>query len=835
MKSSSFRTLLTLAVTLTSAACGWGADCSDRASMDDAAPSTAARIHAAEIIFDHPAADLVNEGLPIGNGRMGMLVQGGIDRESDAICEDSMWSGWQNANADNAEAAKYLPEIRRLLAEGKISEAQDLINKTQISRKDDGKGNNTYDAYGTYEMLARLEIETGQDAAKATDYERDLSMLFGRVRTGYEIDGGRYRRDYFCSRPDEVQVIRFSASVRGKISFSATLARPDTNATVTADGENAILLSGYMPVRNGEKGLKYVCRLGAKHTGGRAENMDGKLVFTDCDEVILYITAGTNYKGLRFWPDYLDGGEACLTKTQKQLETAESKDWATLFKRHFEDMQKLFSRVNLSIPVSALPYNFSCKPALLQKARSGDIAPALLSAYFQYGRYLLISSSREGGLPANLQGLWTVNFKDEKTGKWNYYTPWNGDYHANVNVQMNYWPAYSANLAECAGPLTDLIEALPGPGAVTARVQHGCDGWTTHTMNNVWGFTSPGWEASWGHFPMAGPWLATHLWTGYAYTLDKTYLRKAWPTLKGSAEFLLSWLTLDKDGKLVSGPSESPENRFTLPDGTTGYFCMGPSMDQELSAQVFEETLRAAKVLGIDDDFTKKCAAALALIRPVGIGPDGRLLEWTEQYDEPEPGHRHTSHLFGLYPGTTISVEKTPELAKAARKSLEYRTAHGGGYTGWSRAMMSGEWARLHDGDKAYENLVALLKDSTLPNLFDSCPPFQIDGNFGATAAIIEMLMQSRYEADGTTTIELLPALPHAWPAGQITGIVAQGNVVVDITWVNGALESAGLTARQDIDARILCSGKSATFSLKKGVTLALDASLQPIAKAPVK
>jgi alpha-L-fucosidase 2 len=781
------------------------------------------------IWMNKPASDLVSEGLPIGNGRMGMLVAGGIDKESDAICEDSVWSGWKNIDADNPEAAKALPEIRRLFAEGKLREAQDLVNQTQIGRPDDGKGHSTWDAYGTYQMLARLEIGTDEDAAKASEYSRELFLSSGLISVHYKIGEVCFNRSYFASRPDEVQVVRFETSRAGCVSFSATLARPDTDAVLSAE-DGTLLLSGTMGAPEG-KGLEYACRLGAVTEGGTAEVKDGKLVFTGCDAVTLYITTGTNYRGIGAGPDYLDPTNAHFTRTKDQLAAAMAKGYDAIYAAHKTDFSALYNRVNLKVLGSPLSSDFvNLAEPLATRLKKAASDPFLAATYFNFGRYLLISCSREGALPANLQGLWTVNFRDENQGgRWNYYTPWNGDYHANVNIQMNYWPVFSANLAECAGPLYDLIAALPGPGAQTAQIQHGCKGWTTHTMNNVWGFTSPGWEASWGHFPMAGPWLATHIWTGYAYTLDKDFLRRMWPALSGSAQFVLSWMTLDKDGFLVSGPSESPENRFYLPDGSVGFFCMGPSMDQELCAQLLSETLRAAKVLGIESDLTKACAAALPKVRPPRIGSDGRLMEWTEEYGEPEPGHRHTSHLFGVYPGTTISLDETPELARAARKSLDYRTSHGGGYTGWSRAMMIGEWARLGDGEKAYENLVALLRDSTLPNLFDTHPPFQIDGNFGAVAGIVEMLMQSSLEEDGSTTIRLLPALPQAWPEGEIRGIVAQGAVEASERWKGGKLVEVTLLPKFDIAAKLRYGKQTATLALKAGQTTKLGPDLKPV------
>lgn len=736
--------------------------------------------------YEQPAGKW-EETLPLGNGHIGMMPDGGIHKETLVLNNITLWSGGME-DPNNPDAAKYLPEIQKLLFEGKNEEAQELVYKTFVCKgSGSGFGNGTNVPYGSFEILGNLHLDFKiENSTEPTRYFRELSLNDAIASTVFNLDGVTYNREYFTSFTDDVGIIRLSSSKKGKINFTIGIDRPQVFETMTAD--NILIMSGQLNNGTNGKGMRYTAQVKPVLKGGTVTSGGNNLVIENADEAIIYIAMGTDFRNPGFEADVVE-----------KLNRATAQKYSQLKSSHIAEYQKYFNRVNLSLAKNPEREAMPTDKRLLAFAEN-DNDNGLINLYFQFGRYLLISSAHAQILPPNLQGLWANTIR----------TPWNGDYHLNINVQMNHWPAEIANLPEMHRPLIELTKSLVKPGAETAKVFYNANGWVAHMMTNVWGFTAPGEHPSWGATNTGGAWLAAHVWEHFDYNRDTTYLREVYPVLKGAAEFFLEMLVTDpKSGWLVTAPTTSPENAFFMP-GTrqTVNICMGSTMDNQLIRELFRNTMQAADILKIDDDFSVKLADASDKLPPNQIGSDGRLMEWLEEYEEAEPQHRHVSHLYGLHPGNEITPEFTPQLAEAARQTLYVR---GDGGTGWSRAWKINFWARLYDGNHAYKLVKNLLepvfdndfnytnKGGSYPNLFCGHPPFQIDGNFGGTAGIAEMFIQSH-----AGFINFIPALPDQIADGSFSGFRVRGNGIVSAKWKEKKLEYTTLKA-----------GKDATYVLK--------------------
>lgn len=761
-----------------------------------------------ELWYKQPAA-IWEASLPLGNGRLGAMPDGGVFKENITLNEISLWSGSEE-DTDNPEALQYLPQIRELLLDGKNREAQDMMFR-YFKCKGEGtggaKGANL--PFGCFQNLGHLRIDYHyKDLVAKTEtpknYRRFLSLNDAMAGTSFNIGGVQYTREYFVSRTHDVIVIKLKTGKKRAINFDVSINRAERSKSFCRDG--MLMMNGQLNNGVDGFGMKYATITKVISEDGIVTTSEKTIHVKDASTAYIFVSATTNFNQNDFESKVLD-----------LIEKSVNEPYNSLKNNHIKSYQEKFNRVKLDLGEGKTHLPTDDRLAAFQK----EPEPAFAALYFQFGRYLIISGTRENSLPLNLQGLWADKIQ----------TAWNGDYHLNINVQMNYWPVEVTNLAELARPLIKLTKDMVPSGERTAKAFYNAKGWIAHVVTNPWKFTAPAQNASWGATNTGGAWLCSHLWDHYAFSKDEAYLREIYPVLKGASEFFLSSMIKEKShGWLVTAPSSSPENGFKLPDAKAPVFvCMAPTMDIQIITELYNNTIQASKILSIDKSFAQELAAALEQFPPMQVSKKGGYLqEWLEDYEEHDPKHRHVSHLYGLHPGSLITADKSPDLLKAAKVTLERRGDQG---TGWSRAWKINFWARMKDGNRAYKLLKHLLEPTvqqttnmfggsgTFPNLFCAHPPFQIDGNLGGTAGIAEMLIQSH---DGC--IEILPAIPDSWTSGRFEGLRARGGVEVDVEWKAGEVTKVMLKSQSNQQVQLKVKERIIPVILK--ATIATKISL---------
>ncbi|QOG03358.1 glycoside hydrolase N-terminal domain-containing protein [Flavobacterium sp. MDT1-60] len=770
------------------------------------------------VLWYNQPAEFFEESLVLGNGKMGATVFGGANSDKIYLNDATLWSG-EPVNAKmNPEAYKNIPAIREALKNENYKLAEELNKKVQ------GKNSESFAPLGTLEI-------NNSEKGKAVNYHRELDISNAISKVSYEMAGIKYTREYFVSAPDQIMVIKLTSDQKGALNFDINLkSLLKSNVEVR---NNILVMTGTAPIHENagytvvpkyldikERGTRFTTLIQIKKTDGKITNSRESITLKDATEAIIYVSVATSFNGFDKNPATEGVDEIAIAL--QNLNKAFTKPFDKLKESHIADYQKFYNRVTLDLGKTAAP-DLPTDERLLRYSE-GKEDKNLEILYFNFGRYLLISSSRTLGVPANLQGIWNPHLNP----------PWSSNYTMNINLEENYWLAENTNLSEMHLPLLSFIKNLSVTGKTSAKTFYGVnEGWSASHNSDIWAMTNPVGQFGkedpmWACWNTAGAWLSTHIWEHYVFTQDKNYLKnEGYPVMKGASQFFLEWMVTDKNGNLITSPSTSPENQYKLSDGFVGATMYGGTADLAMIRECFDKTIKASKVLNIDADFRSKLEKAVAKLHPYQIGKKGNLQEWYFDWEDNDPKHRHQSQLFGLFPGHQITPEKTPDLAQASRKTLEIK---GDETTGWSKGWRINLWARLWDGNRAYKMYRELLRyvdpdgkktekprrgGGTYPNLFDAHPPFQIDGNFGGVAAVAEMLVQS-----DENEIRLLPALPDAWETGSVKGICARGGFEIAVEWNNKKLEKVTVFSKNGGKTTLINGDKKQNITLKKGEKL---------------